>query len=88
MIRGTLNNADVKIVTSPLDLTTLSMSGNSYTIEQTTPSKVSTGTWIHCHWIGHCSGQYGPVQNTHIHPQWDMVSSLNLVVAQDNSRIY
>ena len=83
LIRGTLNNADVKIVTSPLDLTTLSMSGNSYTIEQTTPSKVSTGTWIHCHWIGHCSGQYGPVQNTHIHPQWDMVSSLNLVVAQE-----
>jgi len=40
ILRGTLDNADVKIVTSPLDLTTLSMSGNNYELYKSTyPSK-------------------------------------------------
>lgn len=40
LIRGTLSNADVKLVTSPLDLTTISMSGNDYVLyENTSPTK-------------------------------------------------
>ena len=40
LIRGTIHNADVKFVTSPLDLTTLHLQGNDYVIyENFNPSK-------------------------------------------------
>ena len=44
LIRGTLNNADIKIVTSPHDLTRISMSENKYVLyENTSPGLGSCG---------------------------------------------
>ena len=83
LLRGTLNNTDVKIVTSPLDLTTLSMSGSNYIVAQTTPSKQITFSEDHFHYHtcrgGICRGGYN-----HPHQTWDMVSTVNVVVAEDS----
>ena len=82
IIRGTISNADVKIVTSPLDLTALSMSGSNYILAQTTPSQSITSSVNHWHpniCRGGCSGG-----TNHLHQTWNMVSTVNLVVAQDS----
>ena len=84
IIRGTLDNADVKIVTSPIDLTTSSMSGDNFVLYQdTSPSQQITLTENHWHSYN-CRGGCSPNGYNHLHHTWDMVSNLNLVVAQDS----
>ena len=76
LIRGTLSNADVKIVTSPLDLTTLDMSGDRFVIyEETNPSRYTTqvNAYAHNHY-----------RLTHWHDLFGVSSSPNVIVAQDS----
>ena len=83
LLRGTLSNADVKIVTSPLDLTTLSLSENGYTLAQTTPYQLITSEENHFHVFG-CRGGCIPHGYNHIHYTRSMISHLNVVVADES----
>jgi hypothetical protein len=81
LLRGTLNNADVKIVTSPLDLTTLSMSGNNYLLNQdTNVSKVQTSYSESNH--RHVQRGGSSWNHLHVSQTWDMVSNINMIVAE------
>jgi len=83
LIRGTLNNADVKIVTSPLDLTTLPMSGNNYVLyKNTSPSVSLTNTVSTYHQNvcrGGCIGGYYTYEYYH-----SVTSTPNITVASDS----
>ena len=84
-IRGTLNNADVKIVTSPLDLTTISMSGNKYVIYKNTSPPISLTNTVEawkpreCRINGGCWGGYN--FNTYY---YSITSTPNIIVASDS----
>ena len=83
LIRGTLKNTDVKIVTSPLDLNTISMSGNNYVLyENTSPSVSLTNTVRTYHQnvcAGGCMGGYYTYEYYH-----SVTSTPNITVASDS----
>ena len=83
--RGALNNADVKIVTSPFDLYGISMSGNKYVIYENTSPSVSLKNTVQawkpreCRINGGCWGGYN--FNTYT---YSITSTPNIIVASDS----
>ena len=83
LIRGTLDNADVKFVTSPIDLTTLDMSGKNFVLYRNTSPSVGmvdkVGTYHQNVCRGGCSG--GHMSYLYY---FSVTSSPNLLVAVDS----
>ena len=81
--RGALNNADVKIVTSPLDLSRISMSGNKYVLYEYTSPPISlintVEEWHRNECAGGCHGGYYLYDYS-----YSIVSTSNIIVASDS----
>ena len=79
--RGALNNADVKIVTSPLDLSRISMSGNNFVLyDNTSPSISLTHTVEIPYTVSNC-GQNCDRSRIEIVDHYLVTSNPNIIVA-------